>query len=63
MFFALIYRWNHLNYDTIRTKLMTYYKRYAKNKHKTTVLTPGLHISDAGNDSNRFDLKPFVYNT
>ena len=32
-----------------------------RNRHKVTVLTPGVHLTDMSCDDNRFDLRPFLY--
>ena len=36
---------------------------YGINRHKQTVLTPGLHSEAYGVDDNRYDLRPFLYPT
>lgn len=45
----------------IRNKVDIFYKRYMRNRHKVTVLTPGVHLTDMSCDDNRFDLRPFLY--
>lgn len=36
---------------------------YSVNRHKSTVLTPSYHAENYSPDDNRFDLRPFLYNT
>jgi len=38
-----------------------FYRFYALNRHKSTVLTPSIHLSAYSPDDNRFDLRPFLY--
>jgi NAD+ synthase (glutamine-hydrolysing) len=36
---------------------------YSINRHKCTTLTPSYHAENYSPDDNRFDLRPFLYNT
>ena len=36
---------------------------YAINRHKATTLTPAYHAEEYSPDDNRFDHRPFLYNT
>lgn len=38
-----------------------FYQRYARNRHKLTVLTPALHTETYSPDDNRFDHRHFLY--
>jgi len=38
-----------------------FYHRYARNRHKLTVLTPALHAETYSPDDNRFDHRHFLY--
>uniref|UniRef100_A0A383W8A4 Glutamine-dependent NAD(+) synthetase n=1 Tax=Tetradesmus obliquus TaxID=3088 RepID=A0A383W8A4_TETOB len=40
-----------------------FFKFYAINRHKATVLTPSYHAESYSPDDNRFDHRPFLYNT
>lgn len=36
---------------------------YSMNRHKMTTVTPSYHAESYSPDDNRFDLRPFLYNT
>lgn len=38
-----------------------FYRRYTRNRHKLTVLTPALHAESYSPDDNRFDHRQFLY--
>lgn len=42
-------------------KVKHFFKQYAINRHKSTVLTPSYHAENYSPDDNRFDLRPFLY--
>eukprot|EP00041_Stephanoeca_diplocostata_P033524 m.1110169 g.1110169 ORF g.1110169 m.1110169 type:complete len:282 (-) comp24356_c0_seq11:2995-3840(-) len=46
----------------VGTKVKFFFRMYAINRHKTTVLTPAYHAENYTPDDNRFDLRPFLYN-
>lgn len=39
-----------------------FYRNYALNRHKATIITPSVHLSGYNPDDNRHDLRPFLYN-
>jgi len=41
----------------VADKVKQFFKYYAINRHKMTVLTPSYHTESYGNDDNRFDLR------
>lgn len=40
-----------------------FFSKYSTNRHKMTTLTPAYHAESYSPDDNRFDLRPFLYNT
>lgn len=44
-------------------KVKHFFWMYSVNRHKMTTLTPAYHAESYGPDDNRFDLRPFLYNT
>lgn len=46
----------------IADKTMKFFRFYAMNRHKSTVLTPSIHLSAYNPEDNRHDLRPFLYN-
>ena len=44
-------------------KIKHFFRAYSINRHKATVLTPSYHAENYSPDDNRFDLRPFLYNT
>ena len=42
--------------------LQEFFRFYATNRHKTTVLTPAYHAESYSPDDNRFDHRQFLYN-
>jgi len=53
--------WSHLTVEQVATKVKFFFRMYAINRHKTTVLTPSYHAENYSPDDNRFDLRPFLY--
>lgn len=47
----------------VADKVRQFFSRYATNRHKMTTLTPAYHAESYSPDDNRFDLRPFLYNT
>jgi len=45
----------------VATKVQRFFRYYAMNRHKSTVLTPSIHMSAYNPDDNRHDLRPFLY--
>lgn len=68
MFTKLIHLWQPKATDidphnkTVAEKVKHFFKCYAINRHKMTVLTPSYHAECYSPDDNRFDLRPFLYN-
>lgn len=48
---------------TVAEKVKRFFYYYSVNRHKMTTLTPSYHAESYGPDDNRFDLRPFLYNT
>lgn len=48
---------------TVAEKVKRFFYYYSLNRHKMTTLTPSYHAEGYGPDDNRFDLRPFLYNT
>lgn len=63
MFHKLQSLWSHLSPEEVAGKVKRFFVRYAQNRHKTTVLTPAYHCENYTPDDNRFDLRPFLYNS
>ena len=61
MFERLLIKWDHLPPSEVATKVKRFFRYYAINRHKMTVLTPSYHCENYGNDDNRFDLRQFLY--
>ncbi|KAL8315076.1 hypothetical protein RB593_008588 [Gaeumannomyces tritici] len=45
----------------IAEKVFLFYRFYAINRHKATIITPSVHLSSYNPDDNRHDLRPFLY--
>ncbi|KAI1171259.1 NAD+ synthase [Nemania sp. FL0916] len=45
----------------IAEKVMRFFRNYAINRHKATIITPSVHMSGYNPDDNRHDLRPFLY--
>jgi len=45
----------------IAEKVMRFFRFYAINRHKATIVTPSIHLSAYNPDDNRHDLRPFLY--
>jgi len=64
MFRKLLLTWNHLYIPTeIAQKVKSFFYYYSVNRHKMTTVTPSYHAENYSPDDNRFDLRPFLYNT
>ncbi|KAI1724994.1 NAD synthase domain-containing protein [Ditylenchus destructor] len=62
MFIELVSRWrSKYTYDQIADKVEIFFKRYAANRHKSTVSTPAYHANTYSNDDHRNDHRPFLY--
>jgi hypothetical protein len=47
----------------VADKVKQFFSKYSMNRHKMTTLTPAYHAENYSPDDNRFDLRPFLYNT
>lgn len=47
----------------VADKVKQFFSKYSANRHKMTTLTPAYHAENYSPDNNRFDLRPFLYNT
>ena len=63
MFEHLLIYWadRKLSAREIGEKVKKFFRYYAINRHKSTVLTPSYHCENYGTDDNRFDLRQFLY--
>ncbi|XP_071445224.1 glutamine-dependent NAD(+) synthetase [Hetaerina americana] len=63
MFCKLAFEWrDSCTPQQVAQKVKHFYRCYAINRHKQTVLTPSYHAETYSPDDNRFDLRPFLYN-
>lgn len=63
MFQNLCHRWcGTLSPSEVADKVKHFFKYYAINRHKMTVLTPSYHAESYSPEDNRFDLRQFLYN-
>ena len=62
MFEVLRHEWSHLPPEEVAAKVKRFFRYYAINRHKMTVLTPSYHAESYSPDDNRFDLRQFLYN-
>lgn len=63
MYHKLVSIWTHLPPSLIAEKVKRFFIYYSINRHKMTTLTPSYHAENYSPDDNRFDLRPFLYNT
>lgn len=52
-----------LSPTTVAEKVQRFFYYYSVNRHKMCTLTPSYHAEGYSPDDNRFDLRPFLYNT
>lgn len=63
MFCKLLMLWsNQHTPEQIAEKVKHFFRCYAINRHKMTILTPSYHAEAYSPDDNRFDHRPFLYN-
>ena len=64
MFCKLVHSWRG-KYTPLNVaeKVKRFFRAYSINRHKMTTLTPAYHAENYSPDDNRFDLRPFLYNT
>lgn len=53
---------NKILFFQIADKVKHFYRHYAINRHKMTILTPSCHAETYSPEDNRFDHRPFLYN-
>ncbi|XP_064397705.1 glutamine-dependent NAD(+) synthetase-like isoform X2 [Halichondria panicea] len=63
MFTKLLHMWRDKTPKQIADKVKFFFRCYSLNRHKLTTLTPSYHAESYSPDDNRFDLRPFLYNT
>ncbi|XP_051919882.1 glutamine-dependent NAD(+) synthetase isoform X2 [Hippocampus zosterae] len=64
MFCKLIHMWKDVLSPTeVAQKVKHFFRMYSINRHKMTTVTPSYHAESYSPDDNRFDLRPFLYNT
>lgn len=64
MYRSLLATWSQIHSPAeIADKVKHFFRSYAINRHKTTVLTPSYHAENYSPDDNRFDHRQFLYNT
>ncbi|XP_077420957.1 glutamine-dependent NAD(+) synthetase [Vanacampus margaritifer] len=64
MFCKLIHLWKDVLSPTeVAHKVKHFFRMYSINRHKMTTVTPSYHAESYSPDDNRFDLRPFLYNT
>ncbi|KAM7020205.1 glutamine-dependent NAD(+) synthetase [Passerculus sandwichensis] len=64
MFCKLIDIWKEIfTPREVASKVKHFFRMYSVNRHKMTTLTPSYHAENYSPEDNRFDLRPFLYNT
>ncbi|XP_063500849.1 glutamine-dependent NAD(+) synthetase isoform X4 [Symphalangus syndactylus] len=64
MFCKLLGMWRHIcTPRQVADKVKRFFSKYSMNRHKMTTLTPAYHAENYSPEDNRFDLRPFLYNT
>ncbi|KAJ1887508.1 glutamine-dependent NAD(+) synthetase [Coemansia sp. IMI 209127] len=66
MFVQLLHLWKDkrdLSADQIAAKVKRFFFYYSINRHKMTTITPSYHAETYSPDDNRFDLRPFLYDS
>ena len=63
MFQKLAQEWLHLSPAVVAEKVKKFFYFYSINRHKMTTITPAYHAESYSPDDNRFDMRPFLYNT
>jgi len=61
MFERLLVMWHKLDARITATKVKRFFRFYAINRHKATILTPSYHAEAYGCDDNRFDHRQILY--
>ena len=64
MFIKLLDLWrNYCSPAQIAAKVKYFFTSHSINRHKMTTLTPSMHAEVYSPDDNRYDLRPFLYNS
>lgn len=62
MFCRLVQTWSNRHTPReVSDKVKHFFRCYAINRHKMTVITPSVHAESYSPDDNRFDHRPFLY--
>lgn len=62
MYCKLVQTWSSdFTPEEVAEKVKHFFRCYAINRHKMTVITPAYHTESYSPDDNRFDLRPFLY--
>lgn len=62
MYCKLVQTWEHkFTPAEVAEKVKHFFRCYAINRHKMTILTPAYHAEGYSPDDNRFDHRPFLY--
>lgn len=60
MFERLLVEWDDLGPAAVAEKVKRFFRTYAANRHKATILTPAYHAESYNPDDHRYDLRPFL---
>ena len=60
-YLRLLSKWTDRRPLQIADKTKRFFKFYSINRHKATIITPSIHLSQYNPDDNRHDLRPFLY--
>ncbi|EGG16403.1 glutamine-dependent NAD(+) synthetase [Cavenderia fasciculata] len=63
MYERLVSEWSHLEPPKVAEKVKRFFYYYSINRHKMTTITPSYHAEAYSPDDNRYDHRPFLYNT
>ncbi|EMP28143.1 Glutamine-dependent NAD(+) synthetase [Chelonia mydas] len=64
MFCKLVNMWKEIcTPREVASKVKHFFRMYSINRHKMTTLTPAYHAENYSPEDNRFDLRPFLYNS
>eukprot|EP00742_Colponemidia_sp_Colp-10_P020140 GILJ01023440.1.p1 GENE.GILJ01023440.1~~GILJ01023440.1.p1 ORF type:complete len:540 (+),score=91.83 GILJ01023440.1:107-1621(+) len=64
MFRKLMQMWgDRYSPEDIANRVKDFFVKYAKNRHKATVLPPAYHLENHSADDNRFDMRQIIYDT
>jgi NAD+ synthase (glutamine-hydrolysing) len=64
MYKKLVGEWNSLHTpQEVAVKVKRFFYYYSINRHKMCTITPSYHAEGYSPDDNRYDLRPFLYNT